>query len=122
MSWEAPGSRMSSTGTTTFRSSSFAAPASTDPELGLKPCERAAQVALDVVVQRFERRDVDQSQSLARLGVELVDPVEEGRERLAGAGRGLNQRVPAARDRRPAEGLGRGGGAERFLEPGAGFR
>src|SRR5882724_3002888 len=42
-----------------------------DRQLRLQPGERAAQVALDVVVQRLERRDVDQPQSLPGLGVEL---------------------------------------------------
>src|SRR6266540_912447 len=93
-----------------------------EPEVGLQPGERAAQVALDVVVQRLEGRDVDQAQALPGLVVELVDPVEEGRERLTGARRGLNQRVLAARDRRPAQVLGRRRRTERFLEPGAGFR
>jgi len=73
--------------------------ADADPELGLQPGERAAQVPLDVVVQRLERRDVDQPETLARLGIELVDPVEEGGERLTGARGRLDQRVPAAGDR-----------------------
>ena len=37
-----------------------------DAQLGLEARERAAQVALDVVVQRLQRRDVDQAQALAR--------------------------------------------------------
>src|SRR2546427_7843717 len=93
--------------------------ANTDPQLGLQPGKRAAQVALDVVVQGLERRDIDEPQTFAALGVELVDAVEEGRERLAGARGRLDQRVPAARNRRPTELLGGSRRAERFLEPGS---
>ena len=95
--------------------------ANADPELRLQPGERPAQVALDVVVQRLQRGDVDQAQALAGLRVELVDPVEEGGERLSRAGRRLDQRVLAAGDRGPAELLCRGRPGERLLEPGACF-
>src|SRR5207249_9176603 len=78
-----------------------------DGQLRLQPGERPAEVALDVVVERLQRRDVEEAESLARLGGQLVDPVEEGRERLARAGRRLDQRVLAGRDRGPAERLRR---------------
>ena len=71
-----------------------------------RPASGPAQVALDVVVQRLQRRDVEQAQALARALVQAVDPVEEGGERLARAGRRLDQRVLAARDRGPALLLG----------------
>src|SRR5437588_8909337 len=89
-----------------------------DAEVALQACERAAQVALDVVVERLERRDVEEPDPVARRAAEAVDPVEEGGERLPGAGRRLDQRVLAGGDRRPAEllrGRRRGEGA---LEPG----
>ena len=66
--------------------------ADADPELRAQAGERPAQVALDVVVERLQRRDVEQAQALARARVEPVDPVEEGRQRLARAGRRLDQR------------------------------
>jgi hypothetical protein len=92
--------------------------ADADAQLRAEAGERPAEVALDVVVERFQRRDVQQAQALARLRVEPVDPVEEGRKRLARAGRRLDQRVPPARDRRPAERLGRGRALEGCFEPG----
>ena len=73
-----------------------------DAELRIEPGERPAQVPLDVVVQSFQRRDVEEPEPLARLRGEPVDPVEEGGQRLPGAGGSLDERVFAARDRRPA--------------------
>ena len=93
--------------------------ADADAQLRAQAGQRPAQVALDVVVERLQRRDVEQPQALARSRVEPVDPVEEGRERLARAGRCLDQRVSAARDRRPAELLRRRRPFEGLLEPGA---
>jgi len=87
-------------------------------QLGLEPREWPAQVALDVVVQRFQRRDVEEAQALPALCVEPVDSVEERRERLPGAGGRLDQGVLAARDGGPTELLGRSRLAERALEPG----
>ena len=79
--------------------------------------ERCPEIALDVVVQRLQRRHVEQSQALARARVEAVDAVEERRERLPGAGRRLDEHVPPARDRRPTERLSRGRCVEHALEP-----
>ena len=94
--------------------------ADADAQLRAQAGERAAQVALDVVVERLQRRDVEQAQALARPRVEPVDPVEEGGERLARAGRRLDQRVPAASrspaSRAPAPGVG---ASNACLEPGA---
>ena len=81
--------------------------ADADGELGAEAGERAAQVPLDVVVQRLQRRDVEQAQPFARRLVQAVDPVEEGGERLARAGRRLHEHVLARRDRRPRQRLGR---------------
>ena len=73
-----------------------------DAELRLEPGERTAQVPLDVVVQRLQRRDVEHAQSGAGRRRQPVDRVEEGGERLAGAGRRLDQRVRAGGDHGPA--------------------
>jgi hypothetical protein len=90
------------------------------------PGERRAQVALDVVGERLERADV-QDPDRARFGLrrrsprwgrgETIEGPEEGRQRLAAAGRGVDQRVVAVGDRSPALGLGLGRSGERALEP-----
>ncbi len=87
-------------------------------QLRAQPGQRSAEVALDVVVQRFERRHVEQAQAFPGLRVEPVDAVEERRERLPRAGRRLDEDVPALGDGRPAERLGRRRLGERALEPG----
>ena len=93
--------------------------------------KRRAQVALHVVGERLERRDVDDPNPLPqRLGVlplpvlarrgaprERVDPPQERRQRLARSRRRADQRVRAGRDRRPALGLRGRGRLERGLEP-----
>ena len=79
--------------------------------------ERYAQVALDVVVERLERRDVEHPQTLARLGHDAVEEPQERRERLARACRRAQQRVLARRDRRPAQRLRRRRRPERAVEP-----
>ena len=84
--------------------------------------ERGAQVALDVVVERLERRDVEHAQPLAGLRHEPVEEPQEGRERLAGAGRRAQQHVLAGGDRRPALRLRGRRLAERALEPAPGVR
>ena len=66
-----------------------------------EPGERAPQVALDVVVERLQRRDVEQPQPLPRARVEPVDPGQERRQRLARAGRRLHEDVGARRDHGP---------------------
>ena len=88
-----------------------------DRELRAEPRERAAQVPLDVVVERLERGDVEQPESLTRRLVQPVDPEQERRERLPRAGRRLDEHVPARRDRRPAERLRGRRTGERALEP-----
>ena len=88
-------------------------------ELRVEPRERPAQVALDVVVQSLQRRDVEEPEPLARLRGEPVDPVEKGRQRLPGAGGSLDERVLPARDRRPAQLLRGGRSCESSFEPGS---
>jgi hypothetical protein len=73
------------------------------PKLGERPLE----IALDVVVQRLERRDVEQvnrvrERALEPLGDERVELPQKRRERLAGAGWGEDEGMLAARDRRPS--------------------
>ena len=85
--------------------------------------QRRAQVALHVHGQRLQRRDIDDRGS--RCFVSLADVVqhqpvkapEKRGQRLAGAGRRKDQRALAARDRRPAQALRRGGRVEDRLEP-----
>jgi len=90
-------------------------------QLRAEPGERAAQVPLDVVVERLERRDVEDAETPSRPGREAVDRREERRERLSRPGGRLDEDVPAGGDRRPAlllRGRRRG---EVPLEPGAGL-
>ena len=81
-------------------------PAGPAPQRRADAGERRFQVALDVVRERLERRDVDdlglvRQPAVEPLAHQRVDRGEEGGERLAGAGRGRDQRVPAGLDRRP---------------------
>src|SRR5206468_213416 len=125
----APSSRMSSTGTRTSRSSCLRSPAPTivtgrtpptnsaispsrrrlggvaaaqgdaDRRLGRDPGQRHPQVALDVVVERLQRRDVEHA-GTAPLAVR-GDPVErpqKGGQGLARAGGGQDQGVLATGD------------------------
>jgi len=93
-----------------------------DGELRAETGERPAEVPLDVVVERLERRDVEEPQPLAGRLVEAVDPLQEGRERLARAGRRLDEDVRPGGDRGPPEHLRRRGAGERALEPGSRLR
>src|SRR5581483_3682053 len=93
-----------------------------DPNLRLEPRQRTAEVSLDVVVQRLQRRDVEHTQSGARRRMQPVERVQERGERLAGARRRLDQDVAAARDRGPAAFLRRRRCSKRPLEPGARHR
>ena len=88
-----------------------------DAHLRLQPGERAAQVPLDVVVERLQRRDVEHPQPLARRRAQPVERVEERGQGLARAGRRLDEHVRAARDRRPALDLRRRRRVEGALEP-----
>ena len=88
------------------------------------PRERHAQVAVDVVVERLQRRDVDQAHAGLGLGrprgefpEKDIDPPQECRECLAGAGGREDERVLAALDGWPASLLGRRGPAVGRQEP-----
>jgi hypothetical protein len=80
------------------------------------------EVPLDVVVQRLERRDVEElnrvRQGLAQtVRDQRVELPQECRERLAGAGRREDKRVRPAGDRRPPESLWIARDAEGLGEP-----
>ena len=86
--------------------------------------EGVLEVALDVVAEGLQGRDVDDvdlvgERLLLGFADQAVDGDEEGGEGLAGAGGGGDEGVAAGDDLGPAEGLGVGGGAELALEPGA---
>ena len=82
-------------------------------QLGADSRERLLEVALDVVRQRLERRDVDDSRHVVELpghalAHERIDRRQKRGQRLARAGRRSDQRMPAARDRGPRVDLGGG--------------
>ena len=86
--------------------------------------EGSSQVALHVVGERLERRDVEDAQpplARPRRGVreEPVEAPQKGSQGLAAPGRRMEQRVPPRGDRCPAENLSTGRGGERLAEPGA---
>ena len=81
------------------------------------PAQRRAQVAVDVVGERLQRRDVDEARVGRRFARERVEAPQEGGERLAAARRRGDEHVVAGRDRRPCLRLRRGGRLERALEP-----
>ncbi len=91
--------------------------ANADRELRANARQGAAEVALDVVVERLERADVEHLDAFA--GRRAVEGPEERGERLPRAGRRLDQRVLSRRDRRPAAFLGRRRRVEGLLEPAA---
>ena len=84
--------------------------------------QRRLQVALDVVGERLERGDVDDlglvlERPLQPLPHQRIDGRQEGRQRLAGAGRRRDQHVSARLDRRPRFGLRRRGRGEVAAKP-----
>ena len=86
--------------------------------------QRLLEVALDVVAQRLERRDVEDARLVGQLAGllaqphQIVDRREERGQRLAGAGRRGEQGVAASgADRRPARRLRIGRRAEARAEP-----
>jgi hypothetical protein len=81
--------------------------------------QRRAQVALDVVGERLQRRDVDESRAglRGRLRHQAVEAPEECGERLARSSRRREQRVVATRDRRPGLLLSLGRAIEGAREP-----
>ena len=90
-----------------------------DRERRAEARQRAAQVALDVVVERLQRRDVEQPEALAGARVEPVDARQERGERLPRPGRRLHENVRATRDHGPRGELGGRRPGECLLEPGA---
>ena len=84
------------------------------------PGQRRPQVALDVVDQSLERRDVQDSDGRRprpRLPRQPIEGPEEGGEGLAAARRGVDKGVAPGRNARPAADLGRGRRRERRAEP-----
>ena len=84
------------------------------------PVQRKPEVAEDVVVQRFERRDIKDADArpLARHPPQMVQAGEERRERLARPGRREQERMLSGRDGRPAQPLRRRRLAKRPAKPG----
>ena len=88
-----------------------------DRELRAEAGQRKAEVPLDVVVERLERRHVEEAKPRAGRLVQPVDPDEERGQRLPRARRRLHEHVAALRDRGPAECLRGSRPGERPLEP-----
>jgi hypothetical protein len=82
---------------------------------------RGEAVALDVVYEGLQRRDVEHAHAgaLARLSDQPVDAPQEGRQRLAAAGGRQQQRVLPGRDVPPAALLHGGRALEALVEPAA---
>ena len=92
-----------------------------DRDVAADALQRRAQVLLDVVGERLQRRDVHEPRAPLALGRgrgdQPVERPEERRQRLPGAGGGGDEHVLASRDRRPGLGLSLGGLLERACEP-----
>ena len=91
-------------------------------QLALDPGERALEVAVDVVAQRLERRDVHDiglvgERPIETLDDEVIDRGEKRGQRLARAGRRRDERVTSVTNRRPAADLRLGRGLERVAKP-----
>ncbi len=81
--------------------------------------ERLLQVAVDVVVERLQRRDVQDSHTAGevRLAPQVVETGEERRQRLARAGWRQDQRALPGGDGGPTQPLRRRRLAQRLAEP-----
>ena len=92
-----------------------------DVDVGADALQRSAEVALDVVGERLERRDVDEPRPLLpcrqRVAREPVEPPQEGGQRLARAGGRRDEDVLAGGDGRPRLFLRGRRRLERALEP-----
>src|SRR5581483_2729460 len=97
-------------------------------QIGADAAQRHAQVAVDVVGEGLERRDVDEADvplaatpripvPLAWLAGQLVDRPQERGQRLARPRRRGDQDVLATGNRRPGLGLRRGWRGERAGKP-----
>ena len=85
--------------------------------------ERCLQVALDVVRQRLQRRDIDDLRLVSEpplqpLSNQVVDRRQKGGKCLAGSRGRSDQRMPPRLDGRPRLRLGRRGRSEAAIEPG----
>ncbi len=84
--------------------------------------ERRTKVAVHVVNERLQRRNVEDAQAAQRivgdrLAHQPIEAPQERGERLARAGGSADQRVLTGRDGRPAQGLGGSRRIERGSEP-----
>ena len=84
--------------------------------------ERRAEIPVDIVTQRFQRRHVHDRGDIVELARnrivhEGVDCAQKCSKGFAGAGRRRDECVPARADRRPGLRLRRGWGGEMLLEP-----
>jgi hypothetical protein len=81
--------------------------------------ERGLEIAMDVVVERLQRRDVEDAHSARQrpLTPQVIEAGEEGRQRLARAGRRQDQRMPSGGDGRPSLALRRSRFAQGRAEP-----
>ena len=93
--------------------------ADADRQFRVEAGQRPPEIALDVVVECLQRRDVEEPQPLAGARGEPVDADQERCERLPGTGRCLHEDVGAGGNRGPGRRLGRRRPGERTLEPGA---
>ena len=70
--------------------------------------QRDLQVAVDVIVQRLQGRDIEHARASGegRLPPECIEASEKGGQSLAGAGGRKDERILPKGDARPAEELG----------------
>ena len=85
--------------------------------------QRPGEIALDVVGESLQRRDIDDLRLIRQairqpLAQQPVDGGEKGRQRLARARGGRDQRMAPGLERRPSLALRAGRGPEAALEPG----
>src|SRR6185312_8698535 len=83
------------------------------------PFQGELEVAKDVVIEGFQRRNIEDADAwlLARVSPEMVEAREERRQGLARSRGREQERIPAGGDRRPSQPLGRGGSAKCASKP-----
>ena len=91
--------------------------ADADGEVRADAAQRRAEVAVDVVGERLERRDVDEARVVGGLAARAVERPQERGQRLARPGRRRDEHVLAGGDRRPGLRLGLGRALEGGGEP-----